>query len=444
MGRPALALAFLSCGLTPFIQYLYCAGLLDSIPYLDRACCIPALLLGINSWCRQRSFAHAWPLMCCLAVLFTGIFIADESEQGRGLLVFAAIATAIPIGALIVDLKATKWCAYLFMASVLLNVLFIVFLIGGIGGETNRLGYLVWNDVRISDPNDLATQLGIAAILSISLLQHRERKTQSLVRHSSSKSTPDGSAWLMFLLAFFSTGILLTASRSGILSLAVVMILFACSKRTKASHRLAFCLALLAVSVVAFSTDNTISRRFNETENTLAFGDRLPIWQAALSILEADSSYLKLGVGTGGVEKALADSGTFDDLRSYEDGIYRKYSHNTYVEWLLSSGLAGLPVILWIAYVACLKAWRLDRYDGSNDRRLLLAYGAIISMTTVLYRLPFATPLCALVIAMLSGPFLAPWQNQHVRVSRRRQLPLGTRRMIHCDRLPITQSSQKV
>lgn len=408
MGRFALALTFFSSGLTPLIQYLYNVGAFDAIPYLDRVLCLPALFLGLMSWCRVRTFAHKWQTIACVVFSLVGVLFTDYTERGRGMLVFAGIATSLPIAALIVELRATRWCAQVFIAGALVNILFMVVLLGGVVGLDNRFGFLVLNDVRLSDPNELATQMGLSAVLIISLMQHLRRSQNGTIGKRSGNGI-----WLLPMLGILCVGILLTASRSGILSLALVMILFAFSKTTKVAYRVLICLSLCLVSFWAVGTNNDIARRFQESHNTYNLGDRMPIWQEAFRIIDSDSRYYWFGVGTGGAEKALAESRSFDtSSRLGEDGLFRKATHNSYVEWFLTHGLVGLIIAGCLTVATLRTAWQLDKYDRSADRRILLAYCAVISMVTALYRTPFATPLCALVLAVLSGPFLAPWPEK--------------------------------
>jgi hypothetical protein len=427
MRRLSLILVFISGGFALLMPLFYASGLSETIPYPDRLLTIPALLLGIASWWRVPSAARSWPVLACVVFSFLGVLLADETERGRGMLIFAGIAAAVPIASLIIELKATRLCAQVFITSSALSMLILMIASGGLSGN-GRFGLLVLNDVRVSNPNNFSAQMGFAAILTMSLMQRKKNK--NLTRSSISFRKRD--AQLAILLSFFVLGILMSASRGAIITLLAVSTLFIASTRTKSMHRIVLCSVLSLVTLVILNTNNVINARFQDTEGVIALGDRLPIWQEAIHITQSDMRFFWLGVGTGGAEKALAESSSFDNsTRRGEDGVARKATHNSYVEWTLTHGLVGALLASWLFFYAVRRCWRLDRIDQSSDRKMLLAFCMIISMVTALYRTPFATPLCALSLAMLSGPFLAQWpklakqaitrRDRNIRLHRNRK-----------------------
>lgn len=411
MRKLSLILVFISGGLASLNPLFYGAGLPESIRYPDRLLYIPAVLFGLASWRRVPSIARSWPVVACVAFSLIGVFIVEETERGRGLLIFAGIAAAVPIAALIVELKATRLCVQVFIAASVLNMLLLFFASGSLV-DIGRFGSLVVNDIRVSNPNGFAAQMGFAAILTMSLMQ-RDR-SNSHTGNSIRLSTRD--AQLMLILALLVLGILLSASRGAIATLFAVSIIFISSARTKVLHRMLLCGGLSLVTLLIVSTDNQIVSRFQDREGVVALGDRLPIWQEAIRVAQSNSRYFWYGVGTGGAEKALALNNSFENsTRVGEDGVARKATHNSYVEWFLTHGLVGVLLAIWLLVVIVRVSLRFDRVDQSADRKMFLAYCAIISMVTALYRVPFATPLCALSMAMLSGPYLALWPKQSMR-----------------------------
>ncbi len=417
MRKLSLILVFISGGLASLNPLFYGAGLPESIRYPDRLLYIPALLFGLASWCRVRSIARSWPVFACVVFSLIGVFIVEETERGRGLLIFAGIAAAVPIASLIVELKATRLCVQIFVAASVLNMLLLFFASGGLA-DIGRFGSLVVNNIRVSNPNGFAAQMGFAAILTMSLMQRG--RTNSRTRNSIKLSNRD--AQLMLIFAFLVLGILLSASRGAITTFFAVSIIFISSTKTKVLHRILLCGGLSLVMLLVLSTDNKVVSRFQDREGIVALGDRLPIWQEAIRVVQSDSRYLWYGVGTGGAEKALALSNSFENsTRVGEDGVSRKATHNSYVEWFLTHGLVGVLLAIWLLIVVVRVSLRLDRVDQSADRKMFLAYCAIISMVTALYRVPYATPLCALSLAMLSGPYLALWPKQPMQSGTRNE-----------------------
>ena len=411
MRKLSLVLVFISGGLASLNPLFYGAGLPESIRYPDRLLYIPAVLFGLASWRRVPSIARSWPVVASVAFSLIGVFIVEETERGRGLLIFAGIAAAVPIASLIVELKATRLCVQIFIAASVLNMLILFFASGSLV-DIGRFGSLVVNGMRVSNPNCFAAQMGFAAVLTMSLMQRG--RSDSHTRNSIRLSNRD--AQLMLLVAFLVLGILLSASRGAITTLFAVSIIFISSARTKVLHRMLLCGGLSLVTLLIVSTDNKIVSRFQDRECVVALGDRLPIWQEAIRVTQSNSRYFWYGVGTGGAEKALALNNSFENsTRVGEDGVARKATHNSYVEWFLTHGLVGVLLAIWLLVVVVRVSLRLDQVDQSADRKMFLAYCAIISMVTVLYRMPFATPLCALSMAMLSGPYLASWPKQSVQ-----------------------------
>lgn len=417
MRKLSLILVFMSGGLASLTPLFYSAGLPESIRYPDRLLYIPALLFGLASWCRVRSIARSWPVFACVVFSLIGVFLVEETERGRGLLIFAGIAAAVPIASLIVELKATRLCVQVFVAASVLNMLLLFFASGGLA-DIGRFGSLVVNNIRVSNPNGFAAQMGFAAILTMSLMQRG--RTNSRTRNSIKLSNRD--AQLMLIFALLVVGILLSASRGAITTLFAVSIIFISSTRTKVLHRILLCGGLSLVTLLVLSTDNKIVSRFQDREGIVALGDRLPIWQEAIRVIQSDSRYLWYGVGTGGAEKALALNNSFENsTRVGEDGVSRKATHNSYVEWFLTHGLVGVLLAIWLLVVVVRVSLRFDQVDQSADRKMFLAYCAIISMVTGLYRVPYATPLCALAMAMLSGPYLALWPKQPMQSDTRNE-----------------------
>ncbi len=408
MRKWSLIVAFAACGFSSLLPVFYNLGLPEVVPYPDRLLSLPALLFGMASWRRRWSFSHGLPALFCFGLFFAGVLVVDETERGRGMLVFAGVAAAIPISALLIELKAARLCAQVFVFASLGNMLILLLASGGFTG-VGRFGMLALNDIRVSNPNGFAAQMGFAAVLSMALMHEQRNKVLTKIKtHLTQRDIQH-----YFLLALFGLGILMSASRGMILTLIAVVTLRILSGNTRAIHRIILCVSLFLVATLILSGENQIVSRFRDTEDIAALGNRLPIWQAGLEILQSETSNLWYGVGTGGTEKTLAEYLPRDhSSRAGEDGISRRATHNSYVEWVLSHGLIGIPFGLWLIVAAIRNSTRLDRFDRSTDRRTLLAFCAIISMSTVLYRATYATALCTLLLTMLSGPFLAAWPNR--------------------------------
>ena len=395
MRKWSLILAFASCGLASLLPLFYSIGLSQAIPYPDRLLCLPALLFGLASWMRTRSFSRYLPVLACLALFFAGVLVVDETEQGRGMLVFAGVVAAIPISALIVELKAARFCAKVFIYASIGNMLILLLASGGFAGE-GRFGLLAIDDVRVSNPNGFAAQMGLAAVLIMALMQEQRNKAIAKIKSHLTQRAHLTQRDMQYysMLAVCALGILMSASRGTILTLISVIMLRILSGNTRAIHRIVLCVSLFLVTLLVLSGENQIVSRFQDTEDIAALGNRLPLWQAGLEIMQSEAQYLWYGVGTGGAEKSLAEFLHRDySFRMGEDGIYRRATHNSYVEWVLSHGLIGIPFGLWLIIAAIRTSVRLDRRDRSTDRRSLLAFCAIISMSTVLAASTTTVPL---------------------------------------------------
>ena len=410
MQKLSLILVFVSGGLASVMPLILSKDMIETLRFPDRVFYVPALLFGVMSWLRLRTMGRTWPVLACLTISLLGVAAVDATERGRGLLIFAGLAAAVPISSLIVEQRALILCVKVFIGATALNMILLITESGGM--LTNgRFGNLVVEDARVSNPNAVAAQLGFAAVLILVLLQ-RESRLRSITQRIGNSLTKQD-AKLLLLALFFGIGIFFSASRGAIVTMSCLILLVIASSASKLAYRILGCFGLSIGTFLLVSTDNSIISRFEDTSGVVELGDRLPIWKEAFQVSQSSFSNRWFGVGTGGTEKALAESSIVDlSARRGEDGVLRKATHNSYVEWLLSHGLVGVAAAASLLFLALRNAFKFDAMDSSNDRRLLLAYCLIISMVTALYRSTFATPLCAILLAMLSGPLVVRSPNR--------------------------------
>jgi len=406
MIKLALAAAVASGGLSIVFPYLSAYNII-TIPYPQLLFCAPAVALGIATFLRHTpvSIGFTHPLSLVLALMVAGLAWVDRSEIGRGLLITASALCAFSIAPCVSRYKASWFCIKCFILTSALSLLFVSLMsLGDAGfGSLGRFGTLADAEGSfVTNANDFAGQMALAcALCGLGLL------TGSL---DALFSRP-----LYLLLMFsFALAVLLSASRSGIIALAItslaVLIYSPITQRNviiSSAVIASFAATLLVLSwlstTVSELTEMALGRFTDDTISTL--GDRVAIWSAAPMIVSQHQAALVIGLGTGGVEKEFAAVATTQEGCSLgKDGILRLFSHNTYLEWFLSYGIVGCILALCFM-VHSMRAIHIQR---DRDARVLMivlfVYFNVSSIGTVVYRLPYIIGIESIYLTALLSP----------------------------------------
>jgi O-antigen ligase len=211
---------------------------------------------------------------------------------------------------------------------------------------------------------------------------------------------------------FLSFGCVLTASRGAFVALAAaIWLLVFFGTRLQQSSRLkdlaALGCVLLTVMTFAAGTSsfrpwNTLQSRFSTPTAVLTASGRLGLWKNALRTWHSSTRYFVAGTGTGVAPEVLARQHGY----LMPDGVsFRPLDcHNAFVEWLVSYGLLGAAAGLCVIFRAQRQAQRLDRRDGTVNRRAILLCFGLLSMNLVTFYDPMFIAAGALILAMLSEP----------------------------------------
>jgi O-antigen ligase len=406
MIKLALAAAVASGGLYTVFAYLSAYDLLTFL-YPQILFCAPAVALGIATLLGHTSvsvgFTH--PLSLVLALMVAGLAWVDRSEIGRGLLITASALCAFSIAPCLARYKASWFCIKCFILTSALSLLFVFVMSRGDAGfgSLGSFGTLADADGSlVSNANDFAGQMALAcALCGLGLL------TGSL---DALFSRP---LYLLMMLSF-ALAVLLSASRSSIIALAIMALVLLIYSPVTRRHVLlsaaviaSFVTILLIVyllsSTVSDVAEKALSRFTDDTVSTL--GDRVTIWSAAPMIVSQHPAALVIGLGTGGVDKGLgAFATTQEGSLLGKDGIPRHFSHNTYVEWFLSYGIVGcIPALGFLLY--SVKAIHSER---DRDARVLMimlfVYFNVWSIGTVAYRAPYIIGIESVYMTALLSP----------------------------------------
>ena len=341
-------------GLSPKAQTLYgwFAGLIAfTVPWSDMVelpysvqFTRPMVILAVISWLLSWRSGNAvrpanLPIYAMsflvLLVPFHFLFADDPERTGRRLLSY--------IGLFLMTFFIYQAIRTWEMYTLLLRSF--------IAGCCIPLGGLAWNfmngvvqgDGRYTaagfDPNDLAGQLALsiptAAYLAINL--------------------PKRGIWFWMYLPLAVAGILLTASRSGllILLLACIYPLLGLIRRTK-NNKIGILGSLVCAGLGVYSLSSNISfHRLGTFGDEISRGDmngRGTVWNNGMELFWENPVF---GIGAGSF------SGTVG-------GGIRMAAHNTYLEILVEHGAIGLTVFLMILVGLIL---RIRRYP--LDERLL-------------------------------------------------------------------------
>ena len=396
----ALGLAFAGGGVSSIVEILYSWGLPEVIPHIELAVYLPVILLSICRWSRSR---QAWdqPLVICSILVVLGLAWVDPSVRMRGMLMAAGFVTVIPVSQLIRETNAYRLCAAAFIVSSAFNL--SVTLANSTAGYDpfSRMGTVVLDDRgRVTNSNQFGAQMAAAAVLAMAFhlaSSHRSR----VFPHTMTASR----LLAISVIGAFCFGVFASASRGALAALAVASLALISLGTASGAKKTLRCILVIALTMALLTGTGTMEpvlARFHDSQDVESLGDRLPIWTSAFAAWVSSGRTFFIGVGTGGVDKALVEH-AISDLRPRigEDFIARKSSHNSYVEWILSYGLMGTVLGFALVFSLLRRAWNLDRWDGWAGRRALLLFLLANSMTTVVYRAPYAIPVEALLIALL-------------------------------------------
>jgi O-antigen ligase len=275
--------------------------------------------------------------MMLFVLLVPGHFLtADDPERtGRRLLSYVGLF----LMALFFQQTIRSWETY---CSVLRSF---------IAGCCVTLGGLVWNlltgvlqgDGRYSapgfDPNDLAGQIA----LSIPIASYLAFNVAS------------GAIWFRLYLPLAVVGVLLTASRAGLVVLLLASTYPAlCLFRRTRRGKLGILIAALCTACAIYCLSTNISfHRLATMGEELSRGDmngRGTVWNNGLQLFWDNPVF---GIGAGGFAGSVS-------------GNLRMAAHNTYLEVLVEHGVIGLLVFLAIVFGLL---WRTRRFPP--EERLL-------------------------------------------------------------------------
>ncbi len=414
MANAALILTFVVAAFAYLFPKLWELVGRHPVAFTDLTLYLPAILLGSWAWWRRRSFASAWPVVCCVGLVWIGLAYAGPSQSLRGLLIAALLTIPLPVAALISQQRCWHLCAKTY---VLANVAALVLALwfetrvahGHVASVLGRFGFLPTADGggRTANPNQVGGQLALAAVLAF-ILYLSERPQASGAAGGRKKPWQFSLAWTVFL----SAGCLLTASRGAFVSwFAGMGLLCVWGTRGQSARQMRDLVAAGAVGLVSVALLMTAGRampwdrlesRLTDARSMGTMAGRTQIWRNALTAWKSSPDLIWHGTGTGRADEVL---GQFDDHAEEDDyGVLRKNCHNAFVEWGLSFGLLGIVAGTCLGAVVLYRALRLDRRERNVGRLAVLACVVLFAMTAVSYRHPCWMATGSLVLAMLGDP----------------------------------------
>lgn len=209
-----------------------------------------------------------------------------------------------------------------------------------------------------------------------------------------------GSVWAAVSAAVLTIGVLASASRSGVLSLAAAVMAFVAAGAPRAGRRVRLWgligFGLLGAAVAAYASLAPLVARAEETL-AVGAGTRPQIWRDTVRLI---ADFWLTGVGPGGYPAAMVLY-----QQSGRD-LFTNQAHNQYLQTLAEGGvLLGVPVVLALVAFARLFVARV-RADGTA--RVWIRIGAAAGLFGVAVqslwetglRMPANAILCAVVAAI--------------------------------------------
>ena len=234
-----------------------------------------------------------------------------------------------------------------------------------------------WNpDYRfmgVTTANYQAINLAVCLVCGLTIMQERFRQSR----------------WLALPLLCVFALLVLTRARMGTLlclGMLVVVVFRISQEKFSATHRAAFLLIALLVTMPGFtyflgrSGLGTVTEVFmmgrTDSENTASLSNRAPLWNELWkSVLQRPL----LGFGF----EAFWSAERVEQI-SQDQGWIVPHAHNTYLDQTLSLGVVGAILYALTLFVACYKAWwryRFSRKPGDLLLLLLLGWLLLIGLT---------------------------------------------------------------
>ncbi len=357
---------------------------------------IPAMIIGMLYL--RRAFARrltigAYILACCLSC--AGLLWADSSEIGRGMIHTAAWLSVIPVMAALSSGAPVRFCSRAWIAGTIAS---------GVAGliytqlEGHRFGiFLNQTQTAVSNPNGVGCQFALAALLLREDIWIRGSGVASYVAR--------------FFVGILVCGVLLTASRTALAALVVVGLALYLRRFRSPGIAVVSGVTCMLIAAALWQgdavlkeatglslTDGVRDRIANDESATLgSFGHRTEIWNYGWDVLWDDNRWFA-GVGTGAVEKTLGGYAEYGGREVGRDGIWRLYSHNTYLNWMLEFGLVGIPIGL-LLLVALLRHVMRTLRCGTIVPAIILLFFLTVGFSGVIYTESFWIPMTAIMFA---------------------------------------------
>lgn len=410
LEKGSLLLLFAGAGVQWCLGYWACLLPPDVVPdwFLKRSSLLiglPALLCGLRYYWSHATFVRSMPLILCALIFLAGIGWASPTERGRGLLLFAALATTLPIAALIVKSNNLDVCMRAFVWATAASLAWALMQPGAFGGS--RFGYMMVEMVgNRSNPNGVGLQ-ALLAIIMVCECYFGAGEIGHRLNRSYRKLPLVGIGLILFFLLIIA----FSASRSALVTLLAVGMAQGFTLYGRVGRGLlalfyfGFLYIILAVMFALPLGPLAVPLERFQNETFATAGSRISIWEAAFETVKQDPRTLARGVGSGAVDKELATLHSKDAVEGAGDGVWRVHSHNGYLEWVVSLGLLGSIPGFWLLVHMIQTGYSLDKERKSVFRRSLLTFVLVFSMSGVIYMCEFWLALGSALWAVLSKDF---------------------------------------
>lgn len=403
--KVALALAIASAALAFLFAFLP-----FTIRFIGQLTYLPAVILGIRSWRRTKFFGKSAPVLACAVLVLIGIAWAPSSERGRAMLVAVHLLAVLPIAALIVEKRCLRFCATTFVTASTITVLVsskIMFSTLGLYTLQKFGTFIDDSGASLTNPNEMGASFGLALLFSIAIAlgYFRESKSEkkpldikliyylitSIILTLATVLTGSRGA---FVATFFSVLVLLMSKSNGLSKAKVIIVTF-----------IVIAAPMIVISMITgISPIDRISDRFSN-DSVGDIGGRVPIWERTFDVVANKSFYIIYGTGTAGSDKLVGS--VVSGARKGKDGIYRRSTHSSYVEWFAYFGILGIFPAILLLFNVVRNAIKLDRISNSTDRVAILAFFLVFSCNGVVFRSPYWPMLGSMILALVSHSSLA-------------------------------------
>nr|WP_263324346.1 O-antigen ligase family protein [Neobacillus sp. Marseille-Q6967] len=235
----------------------------------------------------------------------------------------------------------------------------------------NRFGWVLYEDITVSDPNYFAVFIGLAMIYFYFIFSNRQEKNGGRFLH---------------LILFLASGYFLTItlSRGVVFSLIITLVLVSIIKEwgkikfVMASCMLPLVLTLGWILLHIFGSNNVENVNFSTIQRFLLLNssDRIAVWTSIFNGFRNSGLFTVL-FGNGFQSGSSIGAKFYLGVEPQSNGLIFKNPHNMFLQLLVEIGVLGMMILLTIALMYLWQTFKNMQRNNYVPLALLLFFCSV-------------------------------------------------------------------